>query len=36
MSSWAERYGKLTVAQALELNEAVKRLEKGEKNEKRI
>jgi len=36
MSSWAERFGNLTAEQALELNEAAKKLEKGEQNEKRI
>ena len=33
MSSWAERYGKLTVAQALELNEAQRKIEERKDNE---
>lgn len=33
MSSWAERYGNLTVAQALELNEAQKKIEERANNE---
>lgn len=31
MSSWAERFGKLTVKQAIELNQATSNLEREEK-----